>query len=50
MTPDQPTLIIENGRIIDGLGNAPKTGHVAVAGERIVSVGAGDAPANASSR
>ena len=46
MTPDQPTLIIENGRIIDGLGNAPMTGHVAVAGERIVSVGAGDAPAN----
>ena len=46
MTREQPTLIIENGRIIDGLGNEPRTGDVAVAGERIVAVGACEAPAN----
>ena len=46
MTPDQPILIIENGRIVDGLGNKPWTGDVAVAGERIIAVGACDAPAN----
>ena len=46
MTPEQPTLIIENGRIVDGLGNEPRAGDVSVAGERIVAVGAGDAPDN----
>ena len=46
MTMEKPTLIIENGRIIDGLGNEPETGDVAVAGDRIVAVGAFDARAD----
>ena len=39
MTTERPTLIIENGRIVDGLGNEPGLGDVVVAGERIVAVG-----------
>ena len=46
MTSEQPTLIIENGRIIDGLGNEPETGDVAIAGERIIAVGEFDATAH----
>ena len=45
MTTEQPTLIIENGRIIDGLGNEPEVGDVAIAGERIIAVGEFDSPA-----
>ncbi len=44
MTTERPTLIIENGRIVDGLGNEPRVGDVAVAGERIVAVGRGEVP------
>ena len=44
MTTERPTLIIENGRIVDGLGNAPRVGDVVVAGERIVAVGKGEGP------
>ncbi len=40
MTTQKPTLIIENGSIIDGLGNPPRVGDVVIVGERIV---AGDA-------
>ena len=45
MTTEQPTLIIENGRIIDGLGNEPEVGDVAIAGERIIAVGEFDSTA-----
>ena len=41
MTTERPTLIVENGRIVDGLGNAPRVGDVVVAGDRIVAVGQG---------
>ena len=47
MTTEQPTLIIENGRIIDGLGNEPEVGDVAIAGERIIAVGEFDSTARA---
>ena len=40
-----PTLIVENGRVIDGLGNASHIGDVVVAGDQIVAV-ATDAGAN----
>ncbi len=33
-------LVIRNGRIIDGTGEAPRDGHLAVSGGRIVAVGA----------
>ena len=45
MKTERPGLIIENGRIIDGLGNEPEAGDVAIAGERIVAVGEFDATA-----
>lgn len=41
MTTERPTLIVENGRIVDGLGNEPRLGDVVVAGDRIVAVGQG---------
>ena len=41
MTTERPTLIVENGRIVDGLGNEPRVGDVVVAGDRIVAVGQG---------
>ena len=46
MTTERPTLIIANGRIIDGLASEPIIGDVIVAGERIVAVGACDLPAS----
>lgn len=47
MTTERPTLILANGRVVDGLGNAPAIGDVAIAGERIVAVGACDQQAAA---
>ncbi len=35
----RPTLVIENGRVIDGLGNVACAGDVVVAGDRIAAVG-----------
>ncbi len=37
-----PTLIIENGSIIDGLGNPPFRGSIAIEGDRICAVGKAD--------
>ncbi len=42
--PDYPTidLLIENGRIVDGLGGAARDGDIAVVGDSIVFVGDAD--------
>lgn len=39
MTTQRPTLVIENGRIIDGLGNPPRVDDVVVHEDRIVALG-----------
>lgn len=42
-----PDIIIRGGTIYDGLGGEPYLGYVALKGDRIVSVGPGNGPADA---
>lgn len=45
-----PTLIIENGLIVDGLGGEPYSGWLAVSGDRIMATGKGALAADAQLR
>ncbi len=50
MSTESHTLVIENGRIVDGLGNPPHIGDVVIEGERIAAVGAQGTPDNGAVR